>query len=78
MTDLHCVKCDKSLENIIRSGYQPLNGLAFQTEGHYGSAYFDQMNGTYLEIAICDECVAWLENNGRLYRSAHIVPDLEI
>jgi hypothetical protein len=36
---------------------QPYDGLAFQSQGHYGSTVFDPMDGTYLEINICDECL---------------------
>ena len=36
---------------------QPYGGLAFQSEGHYGSTVFDPMDGTYLEVNICDECL---------------------
>lgn len=57
-----CVRCSKVMENLAittigEDGFQPLGGLAFATRGHYGSAYFDPIDGTYLEIVICDECM---------------------
>ncbi len=34
-----------------------MDGLHFRTYGHYGSTIFDPMDGTYLDVAICDECI---------------------
>lgn len=65
---MRCVKCEKDLDNLVDKGYQPNKGLAFQTYGHYGSTYFDPMNGKYLEIVICDECVEWLDRNDMVYK----------
>lgn len=54
-----CLKCGTVLENIQegRPYIQPLDGLAFMTYGHYGSTIFDPMDGTWLEIAVCDKCL---------------------
>lgn len=60
-----CLACGKELDNMeytTRSNgtkveVHPMSGLHFRTYGHYGSTVFDPMNGTYLDIAICDECV---------------------
>lgn len=61
---LTCFCCDKTLTNWeyeTDDGYivnvQPMEGLHFQTCGHYGSTVFDPMDGTSLDIAICDECI---------------------
>ncbi len=54
---MQCVICHKSLENLDEDGFQPLKGLAFHTYGHYGSQKFDPMDGSYLELAICDDCL---------------------
>lgn len=32
-------------------------GVSFHTHGNYGSEVFDPMNGTYLEIYVCDDCL---------------------
>lgn len=64
-----CIVCRKSMPNFTHIGYQPENGLAFQTLGHYGSTYFDPMDGSYLEISVCDECVISAEHEGIVYRS---------
>lgn len=66
---LRCVKCAKPMQNITDRGQQPLGGLAFSTRGHYGSAYFDPMDASYLEISICDKCVEEAERSGIVFRS---------
>lgn len=55
-----CFVCDKELDNMEYDNVEihPMDGLHFRTYGHYGSAIFDPMNGSYLDIAICDKCVA--------------------
>jgi hypothetical protein len=59
MTTLPCIVCNKALEPAMEDAdiNQPYGGLAFQSEGHYGSTVFDPMDDTYLEINICDECL---------------------
>lgn len=54
---LKCIKCAKEMENITPEGVQPCDGLAFHSYGHYGSAYFDPLDGTCIQIAVCDECL---------------------
>lgn len=64
-TTVSCFKCGKSLENLEypmvkqdRYVYvHPMGGVHFAAHGHYGSSVFDPMDGTSLDIAICDECV---------------------
>lgn len=57
----YCFKCGKQLENLAPTfdseGYQPYEGTAFKTYGHYGSTAFDPMDGSSLEIVICDYCL---------------------
>lgn len=58
---MKCLVCDCTLESAIPSeideGGQPSKGTAFQSHGHYGSTVFDPMDGTFLEIYICDPCL---------------------
>lgn len=63
-----CVCCGMKMNNIATLGYQPIGGLAFSTRGHYGSRYFDPMDGSYLELAVCDECVAEAARKRRVFR----------
>lgn len=55
---MNCIVCRKPLENLSEDDRhnQPIGGTAFQTLGHYGSD-FDPMDGTFLEINICDPCL---------------------
>jgi hypothetical protein len=73
--ECQCIRCGKPMKNFIedRRGLQPIGGLAFQTRGHYGSAYFDPMPEfggppDFLEIAVCDACVETAEREGIAFR----------
>lgn len=72
-----CIKCEKRLKNILADSHQPVDGLAFFTQGHYGSGYFDPMDGTYLELSICDECVEAADKKGYVFHSARPLGDGE-
>lgn len=56
---MKCIRCDKSLEQWAgeKRVAHPLDGLAFQTCGHYGSGAFDPMNGSIIEVVLCDHCL---------------------
>ena len=62
---INCFCCDKELQNMhygsrLKDSYvyvHPMGGLHFQSFGHYGSTMFDPMDGTSIDIAICDECI---------------------
>lgn len=55
---LNCIVCDKELENVFEEAQnQPYEGLSFVSYGHYGGTAFDPMDGRYLEVNICDECL---------------------
>ena len=55
---MRCLSCSSNLKNISgKDGNQPSGGLCFSTEGHFGSAFFDPMDGSLLVINICDECL---------------------
>jgi hypothetical protein len=43
--------------NIAREGFQPMGGLALNSVGHYGSTEFDPMDGTRIEVVVCDPCL---------------------
>jgi hypothetical protein len=69
MARCECIKCGKAMKNFQppEEGLQPIGGLAFQTRGHYGSAYFDGGMG-YLEIAFAT-CV-WKRRSRAAWCSA--------
>lgn len=58
MKPVPCIVCDKVLEEAIPdSKNQPYKATTFMTQGHYGSTFFDPMDGSYLEINVCDDCL---------------------
>lgn len=63
---MKCIVCRKDLKNLpTGEDNHPSDGVAFQSHGNYGSTVFDPMDGTYLEINICDPCLsqAGMEGN---------------
>lgn len=68
---LPCFCCGKPLGSVFPPGHgdgnQPNEATAFQTSGHYGSGAFDPMDGTMLELNVCDECLT-----GRAGRVLHL------
>lgn len=55
---LPCIVCGVELDNVTAdSDNQPSDGTAFWTSGHYGSTFFDPMDGQRIEITICDACL---------------------
>lgn len=69
---LRCIKCEKQMRNFSNGCHQPDNGLGFHTRGAYGSTYFDPMDGSYLELSICDDCVQEADAKGLVH---HGEPD---
>lgn len=64
-TKVTCFVCDAKLYNWVPKSstgksvnIQPMEGLHFNTYGHYGSTLFDPMDGSSLDIVICDVCLA--------------------
>ena len=66
MTDkLNCIACGKEMLNIMEDrGHQPLEGLSFHSYGHYGTTFFDPMDGSPIQIAVCDECLVKADAKG--------------
>jgi hypothetical protein len=54
----------------IHGPNQPNDGLSFTSFGAYGSSFFDPMDGTYLEVTICDPCLAEHREAGRVIEHA--------
>lgn len=52
---MRCCICGRTLDEI--GPYQPKDGTAFETQGHYGSAVTDHMDGTTYFAFVCDPCV---------------------
>lgn len=47
------------MDRVFNGGHelQPSEGLHFNTTGAYGSTSFDPMDGSSLNIIICDDCI---------------------
>jgi hypothetical protein len=57
---LQCIICDTSFESAVPEGFgenQPSEGTVFTSSGQYGSTAFDPLDGSVLEITICDPCL---------------------
>lgn len=66
---LICVCCACGMENIMSGrGHQPSGGMSFHSYGHYGTSFFDPMDGSYVQVAICDECLVSADSRGAITR----------
>lgn len=66
---LHCICCCREMDNIMAGkGHQPNDGLSFHTYGHYGSTFFDLLDGSAIQIAVCDECLEEADKKGLIAR----------
>lgn len=57
---LSCIVCDRNFESAANDpsfDFVPYEGTLFYSHGHYGSTVFDPMDGTQLEVIVCDECL---------------------
>lgn len=59
---INCIVCAADVENWDiahpdEDVVQPIGGTVFRTYGHYGSTVFDPIDGSFLDIVICDECL---------------------
>lgn len=59
----NCIICAVDVENWDiahpdKEVVHPIGGTVFRTYGHYGSSVFDPMDASYLEVVICDGCLA--------------------
>lgn len=56
---LPCIVCgfQPEAESPVEGINQPYAATAFTSHGHYGSTAFDPMNGTFIEINVCDPCL---------------------
>ncbi len=64
MSSLHCLCCKKELASLeLDAPHQPIDGVMCFSEGNFGSAAFDPMDGSRLFFVVCDEC---LRQNAKL------------
>ena len=56
---LPCIVCGARLSNAFPSSdNQPSDATAFSSHGHYGSTFFDSLDGQQIEINVCDPCLS--------------------
>ena len=69
---LPCIVCGYQPESAFNgcTVNQPYKATAFNTQGHYGSTFFDPMDGSYLEINVCDECLTKAKAENKILRYA--------
>ena len=77
MTDsakaLPCIVCGRELFNVVEGSVnQPSDGLSFSSHGAYGSTVFDPMDGSHLEINVCDKCLMRQGDRKRVYAGRYI------
>jgi hypothetical protein len=66
MTPLPCICCGKELEAVMSGEDNPYRGTVFFSHGNYGSTVFDEIDGTGLEITVCDECLVAAGQKGNV------------
>lgn len=57
---LTCIVCGRHFDSAANDpsfDAVPYEGTLFYSRGHYGSTAFDPMDGTWLEIVVCDQCL---------------------
>ena len=66
-----CIVCEKEVERVDQdSPTQPYGGTSFYSDGQYGSTVFDPMDGQYIHIILCDECLMNRKENVLMGRQA--------
>lgn len=63
---MKCLKCYKALKEYGK--FHPVGGLHFVTYGHYGTTVFDPMDGSTLNIFVCDSCITEAYEEGIVIR----------
>ena len=70
---LPCIACGAELESAWPHGVekgenvnQPYAGTAFTSHGHYGSTVWDPMDDRFLELNVCDPCLAAAGKEGKV------------
>lgn len=75
-----CLVCGKELPSAMSGSRQPYGATTFTSTGQYGSTQFDEMDGSFLEINICSDCLTEAAQKGLVMigRRDHIPPVLAL
>lgn len=71
---LPCIACGATLVNVFDADNQPQEGLAFTSNGHYGGTAFDPMDGSFIEVNVCDPCLIAAGEQGRVLAARTKIP----
>lgn len=65
---LRCIVCGEQPEDSgLQEGInQPHAATAFTSHGHYGSTAFDPMDGSFIEVNVCDPCLVAAAADGKV------------
>lgn len=67
MTVLPCIVCQRALSDIGSGSDNHANDAnEFRAHGQYGSRVFDPVDGTYLAVNICDDCITQAGRAGQV------------
>lgn len=65
-----CIVCKKALNSVPSGSHNHAdNANSFRATGQYGSTVFDPVDGSYLEVNICDPCIVDAAKSGLVLRS---------
>lgn len=60
--------------------YPPMDATVWTSQGNYGSTLFDPMDGTYLDLFVCDPCLkkrkkrlVWIAEERKTTTKVHIL-----
>lgn len=62
-----CIVCARPFSNVVSTQScpnQPYEGATFNSHGQYGCTVFDEIDGSKLEINICDDCLKAARDRG--------------
>jgi hypothetical protein len=70
-----CFRCGEHLEEVDEEGInQPHGAQVFISNGHYGATLFDPIDGSWLELNICDNCLKQYQSRGRILVGKQYAP----
>jgi hypothetical protein len=52
---MSCIMCNLMLDDL--GELMPDGGVAFASSGNYGSTVFDEADGSFIRIYLCDDCL---------------------
>jgi hypothetical protein len=65
---LRCIVCGVKPDSVeqLDVNNQPYKATTFASHGHYGSTAYDPMDGSFIEVNVCDACLRESARTGRV------------